>query len=60
MGNQAETRRKKKKRGTSGRKEKHVFTYIILIVFTLIYLVPIVWMTLSSFKSCLLYTSRCV
>lgn len=51
MGNQAETRRKKKKRGTSGRKEKHVFTYIILIVFTLIYLVPIVWMTLSSFKS---------
>ena len=50
MSNQSSIKRGRKVRGTSGRKENHVFTYIILIVFTLIYLVPIVWMTLSSFK----------
>ena len=50
MSNQAAAKREKKVHGTSGRKESHVFTYIILVIFTLIYLVPIVWMTLSSFK----------
>lgn len=40
----------KKVKGTAGRKESHLLTYLLLIVFTAIYLVPIIWMTLSSFK----------
>lgn len=35
----------------SGLKERHTGSYVVLIVFALIYLVPIIWMILSSFKS---------
>ena len=37
--------------GRSGRKENNLLTYLILAVFVVIYLCPILWMTLSSFKA---------
>lgn len=40
----------KRIRGTAGRRERNGLTYLILIVFTLIYLIPILWMAVSSFK----------
>lgn len=40
----------KRVRGTSGRRERNGLTYLILIVFTLIYLIPILWMVVCSFK----------
>lgn len=39
-----------KMKGSQGRKHNNIAAYIILIIFTLIYLVPIVWMILCSFK----------
>ena len=40
----------RKIRGTAGRRERNGWTYVVLVVFTLIYIVPILWMLLSSFK----------
>ncbi len=40
----------KRVRGTSGRRERNGLTYLILIVFMLIYLIPILWMVVCSFK----------
>ena len=40
----------KRVRGTSGRRENHAGTYLILILFSLIYLIPILWMLICSFK----------
>lgn len=40
----------KRVRGTSGRRERNGLTYLILIVFTMIYLIPILWMVVCSFK----------
>ena len=34
----------------SGRRERHLLTYIILVGFALIYLIPIIWLVISSFK----------
>lgn len=49
-----ETRGKKsckKVRGTAGRKENNAAAYVVLAFFTAVYLVPILWMILSSFKA---------
>ena len=37
--------------GRSGRKENNLSAYLILALFVVIYLCPILWMTLSSFKA---------
>lgn len=42
--------RKKRIRGTAGRREHNGLTYLILLLFTMIYLVPILWMLVCSFK----------
>lgn len=34
----------------SGHRNSHLLTYVILIGFALIYLVPIIWLVISSFK----------
>ena len=41
----------KKIKGTAGRREHNAVAYIVLILFTAVYLVPILWMILSSFKA---------
>ena len=38
-------------KGTAGRREHNAVAYIVLILFTAVYLVPILWMILSSFKA---------
>lgn len=42
---------KKHLKGVAGRRERHTVSYIILVLFALIYLVPVVWMIISSFKA---------
>ena len=46
---QKNTKKESKVKGIAGRKENHTLTYIVLVIFTLI--LPILWMTISSFKS---------
>lgn len=48
---QKNTKKESKVKGIAGRKENHTLTYIVLVIFTLIYILPILWMTISSFKS---------
>lgn len=38
-------------KGVAGRRERHVAVYVILIIFAMIYLTPIIWLTISSFKA---------
>ncbi len=40
----------KKNKASSGIPENHTWVYIVLLFFALLYLVPIIWMILSSFK----------
>ena len=46
---QKNTKKESKVKGIAGRKENQTLTYIVLVIFTLIYILPILWMTISSF-----------
>ena len=47
---QKNTKKESKVKGIAGRKENHTLTYIVLVIFTLIYILPILWMTIFLFQ----------